>query len=625
MRALIVMTLFMCWQTVCHGHELKPDQLKRMSASQTWLKLLHLEKKLTRFNNYESAIQESGFFLAKNGHQDPHQELLATVDAMAAPVAAENTHVRCLFPARVRWIESTLGLSSNFDLKQHCPQYSTWRFEKRATSISVILATGYLGNPASYYGHTFVKFNSDGANKTKDLMNMTMNYGAINTKTDHPVMYIVKSVLGGYDAAFSKINFYHHEQVYTENENRDLWDFQLNLTQTEVDFIVDHAWEILEKKYTYYFFRENCAFRMVELLEILPSIDVTSKHQLFTIPQALMQNLAKIERNGQPLIVKRTFYPSRQTRFYDKYKQLTSSEQASFKALLSRNIDTNLPSYQTQSISSQQKIIDTVIDYYSFVEEDKTKQSPSKHPNYLKALAERFKLPPSEGISNLAKPSPDQGRASSLVQLGLAHSEAFGGATSLRVRPAYYDALDSDTTHVRNSALVMGDTQFFIKNGQVKLQKIDLIAIESANPGLTGLKGDKSVAWKVKLGAEQYQLGCMSCLVPRLQGDYGYGFMLSDHFYLAGYVGGGLQNDRFKHEDAFVRTSLDAIYRPTERFGVKLNYEERFNFNHEQNSRFIRSDLRYTFMTDYDIRATYEYQTTEERDHVFVIGLGSYW
>jgi hypothetical protein len=625
MRKIIMIAVCLLLHSVCFASEPDTTTLKKLSASQTWLKLLHLEKKMTRFGAYQSAIQEKDFFLHPNGEQDPYQELSATLAAMSAPVTHENQHVRCLYPARVKWIESTLGQTNSFDLKKHCPAYSKWRFEKRATSVSVILATGYLGNPASYYGHTFVKFNSDGANTSKDLMNMTVNYGAINTQSDHPVLYIVKSVLGGYDAAFSKINFYHHEQVYNENENRDLWDFELNLSQSEVDFIVDHAWEIMEKKYTYYFFKENCAFRMIELIEILPEIDVTSKHQFFTIPQTLMQNIASVQRHGKPLIRKKTYYPSRQSRFYAKYKNLNIQEQQSFKEMVLKDLDVSLPSYQQLNTSSQQKVVDTIIDYYRFVEEDKTKQQKSKHPNYIKALGLRYQLPAAKEEEIVVNASPEQGRAASLVQLAAVSSSGFSNATSIRIRPAYYDALDSDTSHVKNSALSMGDTQFLIKNGEIKLQKLDIVTIESANPGLTGLKGDKSTAWKFKLGAEQYKTGCLSCLVPRLQGDYGLGINLFEHLYVAGYLGGGIQNDRFKHEDVFVRSSLDAIYRPSEKFGLKLNIEERFNFEHAKNTRFIRTDMRYAFMKNFDIRAQYERQFGEESEYLFTLGLGSYW
>lgn len=626
MRIIKILAFALCilLHPLCDAKEVDPITLKKLSSSPTWLKLLHLEKKLKRFGAYQSAIQEEGFFIHPNAEHDPDQELAATLTAMSAPVASINQHVRCLYPARVRWIESTLGISNDFDLKKHCPQYAQWRFEKRATSISVILASGYLGNPASYYGHTFVKFNSDVSNASKDLMNMTVNYGAINTKSDHPVLYIVKSMLGGYDAAFSKINFYHHEQVYNENENRDLWDFELNLSQSEVDFIVDHAWEIMEKKYTYYFFKENCAFRMIELIEILPEVDVTSKHQFFTIPQTLIQNIARVQRNGKPFIRNKTYYPSRQTRFYAKYKQLNSQEQQSFKEMVLKDLDVNLPSYQKQNTSSQQKILDTIIDYYSFVEEDKAKQLNNKHPNYIKALGLRYQLPVAKEEAILPKASPDQGRNTSLVQLGAMKSSEFGYASSIRIRPAYYDQLDSEASHVKNAALTMGDTQFVIKNGEVKLQKLDFVAIESANPGLTGLKGDKSVAWKVKLGAEQYRTGCLSCLVPRLQGDYGYGINFFEHFYVAGYLGTGLQNDRFKHDDVFARTSLDAIYRPSENFGLKFNFEERYNFNHAS-TRFIRSEMRYALMTNLDMRAQYERQFGDESAYLFTLGLGSYW
>ena len=80
------------------------------------------------------------------------------------------------------------------------------------SSVSVVFATGFLGNPASYYGHTLLKFNFRTGEKHTSLLDVSVNYGAIlEGKHDGQVTYIVKSLAGGYSAGFSHIHFYYHD------------------------------------------------------------------------------------------------------------------------------------------------------------------------------------------------------------------------------------------------------------------------------------------------------------------------------------------------------------------------------------------------------------------------------
>lgn len=90
-----------------------------------------------------------------------------------------------------------------------------------------------------------------------------------------------------------------------------------------------------------------------------------------------------------------------------------------------------------------------------------------------------------------------------------------------------------------------------------------------------------------------------------------------------------IRRDKLSEEQALIEVNkrvslIDGVVKASPPKHLAVNHRSELEIAYEQKSRFIRSDLRYAFMTDYDIRATNEYQATEQRDHEFVIGLGSY-
>jgi hypothetical protein len=157
-------------------------------------------------------------------------------------------------------------------------------------SISLLYATGYLGNPASYYGHTLLKFNSSHKLQSK-LLDVSVNYGAIVPSGENPLSYIFKGMLGGYDGGFSHIEFYFHNHNYGELELRDIWEYELGFSNADVQLMVAHLWELMGKKNTYYFFRKNCAYRIAEILELAGDLKIIPDDRPWVFPQTIAAKL----------------------------------------------------------------------------------------------------------------------------------------------------------------------------------------------------------------------------------------------------------------------------------------------------------------------------------------------
>ena len=188
-------------------------KVEELASDPTWIKLGHYEPIKSSPSGWRSAIHPGDFFVHPDGAIDPIAELEATVAALnAAPVEDHDQHAQCRFPARLLWLKNKLKDSLTFREDIECQAFARWTHANDIPSISIVFAAGSLGNPATYYGHTLLKFNFADSHAHTDLLDESVNYGAILEGTDdNQITYIFKSLTGGYDAGFSHIDFYYHD------------------------------------------------------------------------------------------------------------------------------------------------------------------------------------------------------------------------------------------------------------------------------------------------------------------------------------------------------------------------------------------------------------------------------
>jgi hypothetical protein len=599
--------------------------LTSLADDPTWLKLVHYEPDSSRA--WRSTIHSGDFFLAADGRVNPLSELQATLAAFAEPAPPDpNQHAQCRFPARLQWLKTKLGEDHPFPSDIKCPALDAWTQGDSVSSLSIIYAAGYLGNPASYYGHTLLKFNFKENNTHTSLMDVSVNYGAIlegKSKQDSQLSYLVKSVLGGYDGGFSHIHFYYFNNNYGEIELRDLWEYQLALPPEAVKLIVAHTWEVLGKRYTYYFFRRNCAYRMAEILQVVNGLKIIPDSPPWIIPQSVVRTLARATFQDHPLLEKAVYHPSRQSRFYEKFLDMPPRESDIFKGLAKKTYTFDSLSFQALPTASKQRILDALLDYYQFAGKSPGIAADSVKQDYARSLSARYQLPAGEIAVRPLKPiSPQEGRPSGWIQSGISHNSANGDALTIRIRPAYYDALDADGGHAPHSALSMGDTQLNLKQGSVYLDHFTLLGIDSVNLGLSGLPGDSGAAWRLKVGAEQLRLSCEDCLGVRAQIDTGLGQQLRSGIFGAMFIGGALQDNRANQGLGYAKASAMLSVTSGDQLGMRLSYEYRVPVHSKQkNYGVMDAELRWATGFNRDFRISY----ARDQAQRLSLGLGLYW
>lgn len=611
----------------CHHFafaNVEQDPLVSLSQHPTWGKLLHVEDPSLISKSLTSAISSPEFFLSKNTNLDLLEELRAIVAALLATRATgEAQHVQCRFPARTLWLKKQLPEILGKVPNVACPEFENWSKNGNTHSLSVVYATGFLGNPASYYGHTLLKLNSSDNKETTPLVDVSVNYGALVAKDENPIVYILKGIFGGYDGAFSHQKYFYHNHNYGETELRDLWEYELNLSQEQVDFLLAHTWETLGKSFTYYFFRENCSYRMAELLELIEGVQIIPKNPIWTMPQSIMQNLVKAKVNNKPLLKATHLTPSRQSRFYHAFKNLNANEQASVKRLIENEGKTASSDFSTQSDSTKHRVLDTLLHYYQFLRKKHNEPDMKIENAYRRILATRFLLPKGKAqFKETSSEPPHQGRPPSLTRLAVLNDSASGGQLELTIRPAYYDQLDAEQTHIPKASLKMGQLKFLQRKGNYVLRQLDLIDVQSLNTQATGLPEDSSDAWKLNVGWHRPTLDCRNCMAFTVQADAGYLLPISDNWQLAAYMGGAVSEGNGIYGHGQLRATLELQGQITPEINLFISAKKNHYLDAEVNSD-ERYDvtLRYRLSRNWDLRFHLRNQDVTELGS----SIGYYW
>lgn len=620
----LAVILVFCFSTLSYADTsslLSTAEAKELHKQQTWIKLIHYEQ--VAKNSVESAIFSEEFFLSPNGRTNPKAELQATIRAFMKPGDGDD-HAQCKFRARYLWLNAQLPSMAKSLPAVECPTYKQWTFDRDIESVSVVLATGYLGNPASYYGHTLLKFNRSEKTTQTNLLDSSVNYGAIIPDNENMLVYIAKGVSGGYEAGFTHIQYYHHNHKYGELELRDLWEYELNLTPEQRELIVAHTWELLGKKYTYYFFRKNCAYRMTEVLELIDGVNIIPKNRPWTVPQTIMQNLADASLGDKPLVSNIIYHPSRQSRFYDKFTQLSPVEKSLVNEAVSDIKSLEDKTFKQQADQKKKRVVETLLDYYQFYEISQTKNDRAISNDYRKVLNKRYTL--SSGKADFTftpKPDPASGRRPSRVSAAYAYnSELEQSGAILTLRPAYYDVLDSNNNHVLNSKLRMGELTLAAFGDDVYIQTLDIVSIESVNSAVSGLPGDNGQAWKLRGGFDQQRLGCDDCLVAKFEADIGKSLQVFNQQLIGGYLGGAFQNKRNDYGIGFVRASAFANLYFAEETRARIYFERRLPVEADTKAKtVVNVEARYAIEDQWDIRFQYDFNETDQ----FSLSVGYYW
>lgn len=500
---------------------------RHLDQDRYWLDLVQYRRGI--FGGYTRSVTSSTFFLDTSaGPRSPRKELEATIRAFYESVPEHpEKHAACTFPARRNWLLEQ-GVLNDSDLPQpYCKSLEQWFQPGMYQSVSIVFATGYLKNPASYFGHLFLKFNNYPVRSDRNLMNRAVNYGADVSAHDNPVVYALKGLTGGYVAFYSQNDFYEQTSHYGSNQLRDLWEYELELSPHDVQMISLRIWELFGESFHYYFFNENCAYFIVDPIEKELGVTLLPGYLPYSLPKHGVEGITNVRtRDGRPLVRDINFIPSKQSVFYQKHRELSVQEKRIFLHLISAPEWPFADSvYATLPEKTKKKLLDVLMEYNAYIHagEGRTDEEERKH---RELLLERLRLEPfREGdhvFRPLASRSPSDAPPTTMIGASGVYRSGRSGEFVLRVRPANHDLLSSNVGRAPNSALQVFDLSLGASGDGVRIANFDLLNIQALNTSTTGLPGDGSFSWSVRFGYGEDRIGCEDCDVYRGEGQVGY-------------------------------------------------------------------------------------------------------
>jgi hypothetical protein len=293
-------------------------QASEYAYSAQWLNLIHYQKTLF---GYKSEADGPGFFLSQEGKTNPTAELLATIQALHDPNTLRGvlkSPAACVFPARKLILERDLGLKFP---EVKCQAYEEWRKGLPVTDLSLVFASAYPNNPASMFGHTFLRLKGPGDGRA--LLDYAVNFAA-TTGSDGGVEFALLGVFGGYQGHYSLAPYFIKVNEYNHGEARDLWEYSLKISAKGIDVLLAHLWEIEASSwFDYWFFDENCSWQILRLLEVAtPKLKISNKAPFYIIPAETVRILQNAKLLGKP-----EFRPSLRRQYLARGQSQTQEEE----------------------------------------------------------------------------------------------------------------------------------------------------------------------------------------------------------------------------------------------------------------------------------------------------------
>ena len=466
---------------------LKTAEEKQLYRDRYWEVLLHYKKTLT---GVKSLIDDPRFFLSSYGNKNPRNELVATLTGFFQEDKTDDSHPRCRFVARYEWLKNELNIDESQLPLASCKEFEEAYSRIRPKSVVLVFPAAYVNGPASTFGHTLIRIDGDYQSK---LLSYATTYAAYADDTNG-ILYAFKGIFGYYKGYFTILPYYEKIKEYNDLEQRDIWEYRLNLTEDEVSKMLLHLWELREIYSDYYFFDENCSYSLLFMIEAArPSLRLTDEFGPWVIP---IDTLRAMKKEG--LVEAVEYRPSKGTKIRHIASLLDERAQSSTigvvaKTLKPEEVEESAPGEKIKVLDLASELIQ-----YGYNEKELTKEEYQRE--FLNVLMARSRLgSPGDGDYRIQVPlQPEEGHGSSRLTVGLGLK---GGDfyQEMRYRAAQHELSDPSGGYIEGSEIVF--FSMTVRNipadGGVRLEGLDIINIVSISPRDRFFK---PTSWKVKTG-----------------------------------------------------------------------------------------------------------------------------
>lgn len=465
----------------------------KLSDQRYWDLLLHYR---SVNDGRVSMVDDPRFFLSEKGKTDPEAEMEATLTGFFAEPVEGNEPVRCRFVARYAWLKGQLQMDESRLPTVACSDFERTISGINPRSVVLIFPVAYINSPASMFGHTFLRIDS-GYDNT--LVSTAINYAAI-TEERAGISYALKGISGGFRGYYYSVAYYEKIREYTAIEDRDIWEYRLDLTEDEARRIVLHFWEMRDIYSEYYFFDENCSFAVLYLLEIArPSLrQIEETNPFWVIPLSTIQSVI-----DAGIVTEVSYRPSRGTRIQKISETLSQEGRRLAYEIATGTTDSTVLAGADLSVDDRIRALDLASEYIQYLAGRRKINSKEYLGRFQDVMRERGRIgQPSERGFEIRRPiRPDEGHLPGRIGIG-------GGCridscfAEVNLRPGYHDLLDNHEGYVGDAQINLMQVilRHDFDNRRLELNRLRFLDIASLSPRDLFFK---PLAWKTIVGVEQ--------------------------------------------------------------------------------------------------------------------------
>ncbi len=217
-------------------------KVENLSKDPVWIALIHSNNGTPEITDNSFLLSHSNFSLA--------EELKKTIEFLYQG----NPDNVCRFPARYFWLRQQLSLPK-LPLDS-CPDLIEFRRKAPMEHIALVYASETASQPAGILGHAFLKIS--GMNGHGQEVSHAISFYTDTNTINFPKL-LFDSLVTGMNGYFSLTPFDELENLYVHVEQRNLWEYQLRLNDSQRELIRLHLLELKQTRLVYFFQKYNCA------------------------------------------------------------------------------------------------------------------------------------------------------------------------------------------------------------------------------------------------------------------------------------------------------------------------------------------------------------------------------
>ncbi len=511
------------------GFENIESKINELANKYSWHGILDFNKgKLESKNQNEYLSNVNGF--------NPKEELRLSIIEYFKFLDGK-TNFFCMYPSRAIFISNNIHEIPQIDFSQ-CAKYNSWIENGSIESISFMYVTGYLKNPASFFGHTLLKFNRASDHGDQLLLEKSLNYGA-ETNNDAALPYVIKGLVGKYKASLQEESFFRLSAQYQEFQMRDIYEYELGLSDYQKNLILAYTFEMNSKNYDYYFLGDNCAYRINRILGIALEGEPMPK----TPWKAPVDLLIKIQESG--LVSEVKYHPSQTTRTVSAIEYLSEEDKNTLYKVFNKNIDDVNNTDRLNTIDLKL----AAIEYLNYKKLKSFKGNDKRSLELIDSLRKDILLKINT-IDNYqrktikAKSYPHEIVRPTLIRYKIHKNKGSSSGHSFRLRGANFEILDEDKSRTGNSEFVFLSPQITFFDGDLFIDEITLFRVLSLNDFRTPLPNELNYSWGIDISRKNISSICYPCNVTSISGTFGKSLYLSNNLSFYSLLSGSAHQSR---------------------------------------------------------------------------------